>query len=281
MNSIRRWTMNQRELIRPDATIHYWTGGPDTAPALVLLHGATLDHHAWDPQVDALGSHYRLVVPDLRGHGASTGHGRFTFEDAVGDIVALLDHLDLERIGLVGLSLGGNIAQEIVHRDAGRIAALVVADATCNTAARHSLQAPMTIASLSGLSMVGREAFLHATANLTAQDAGVQQYVREVNRTRSAQDVVQILSSMLTGALHPDEAYRLPVPTLLMHGDSDHLGDILYSTRAWAQREPLAEYVAIPGARHASNQDNPLAFNIALTAFLDRTLAPASDAAAR
>ena len=54
-----------------------------------------------------------------------------------------------ERIGLVGLSLGGNIAQEIVHRDPGRIAAMVVADSTCNTAARHSLQVPMTIASLS------------------------------------------------------------------------------------------------------------------------------------
>ncbi len=273
--------MNQRELIRPDATIRYWTGGPDAAPAIVLLHGATLDHRAWDPQVDALEPHYRLVVPDLRGHGASTGAGPFTFEDAVGDIVALLDHLDLERIGLVGLSLGGNIAQEIVHRDPARIAALVVADATCNTAPRHSLQAPMTIASLSGLSMMGREAFLHATANLTAQDPAVQQYVCEVNGTRSTRDVVQILTSMLTSALHPDEAYRLPVPTLLLHGENDHLGDILYSTRAWAQREPLAEYLAIPRARHASNQDNPVAFNAALTAFLGRTLASATEAAVR
>ena len=269
--------MNQHELIRLDATIRYWTGGPDTAPTLVLLHGATLDHRAWAPQVDALQSRYRLVVPDLRGHGASTGTGQFTFEDAVDDIVALLDHLELDHVGLVGLSLGGNIAQEIVHRDPRRVAVLVVADATCNTAARHSLQAPMTIASLAGLTMVGRDAFLHATANLTAQDPAVQQYVREVNQTRSAQDVVQILSSMLTGALHPDEAYRLPVPTLLMHGDNDHLGDILYSTRAWAQREPLAEYLLIPQARHASNQDNPPAFNAAVTEFLDRTLAPTTD----
>jgi 3-oxoadipate enol-lactonase len=271
--------MNQHELMRPDATIRYWTDGPDTAPTLVLLHGATLDHHAWDPQVDALNSHYRLVVPDLRDHGASTGTGRFTFDDAVADIVALLDHLDLRDIGLVGLSLGGNIAQEIVHRDAGRIAALVVADATCNTASRHSLEAPMTIASLSGLSMIGRDAFLNATANITAEDPAVQQYVRDVNRTRPTQDVVQILTSMLTGALHPDEAYRLPVPTLLMHGENDHLGDILYSTRAWAQREPLAEYVAVPRARHVSNQDNPLAFNAAMTAFLDRSFASATDAA--
>ena len=274
--------MNQRELIRPDATIRYWTGGPDRAPTLVLLHGATLDHQAWTPQVDALKSRYRLVVPDLRGHGASTGPGQFTFDDAVGDIVALLEHLDLERIGLVGLSLGGNIAQEIVHRDPARVAALVVADATCNTASRHSLEGPMTIASLSALSMIGREAFLHATANLTAADPAVQRYVREVNRTRSAQDVVQILGSMLTGALHPDGAYRLPVPTLLLHGDNDQLGDIAYGTRAWAQREPLAEYLAISRARHLSNQDNPPAFNAAVTIFLDRCLlAPVTDASER
>ena len=270
--------MQQHELIRPDATIQYWTGGPDAAPTLVLLHGATLDHHAWAPQVDAVTPRYRVVVPDLRGHGASTGPRQFTFEDAVGDIAALLDHLDLRRIGLIGLSLGGNIAQEIVYRDPGRVAALVVADSTCNTAARHTLQAPMTIASLSGLGMLGRDALLHATANLTAQDPVVQQYVHAVNRTRSVQETVQILSSMLTSALHPDEAYRLPVPTLLMHGENDHLGDILHSTWAWAQREPLASYVAIPHARHASNQDNPAAFNTALTAFLERTLDRARDA---
>jgi 3-oxoadipate enol-lactonase len=270
--------MQQHELTRPDATIRYWTGGPDVAPTLVLLHGATLDHHAWGPQVDAVKARYRVVVVDLRGHGASTRPEQFAFGDAVGDIVALLDELDLQRIGLIGLSLGGNIAQEIVYRDPGRVAALVVADSTCNTAARHALQAPMTIASLSGLGMLGRDAFLHATANLTAQDPAVQQYVHAVNRTRPTQDTIQILSSMLTSALHPDDAYRLPVPTLLLHGDNDRLGDILYSTRTWSQREPMAEYAAIPRARHASNQDNPSAFNAAVTAFLERTLDPAGDA---
>ena len=63
--------------------------------------------------------------------------------------------LDVDGIGLVGLSLGGNIAQEIVHRDPARVAALVVADATCNTSSRHAWQAPMAIAALSGLGMLG------------------------------------------------------------------------------------------------------------------------------
>jgi 3-oxoadipate enol-lactonase len=264
--------MERHELLRANATTRYWTDGDAGDPALVLLHGATLDHRSWDPQVEALHSRYRVVVPDLRGHGESAAPEPFAFASAVDDVVALLDELGLERVGLVGLSLGGNIAQEIVHRDPGRVAALVVADSTCNTAARHALQAPMSIAALSGLGLMGREAFLQATANVTAQNAEVQRYVREVNRTRSTRSSLQILTAMLSEALRPEEDYRLPIPSLLMHGDGDQLGDIVAGTRAWATREPLAEYVAVPHARHASNQDNPQAFNAALISFLDRVV---------
>jgi 3-oxoadipate enol-lactonase len=273
--------MQRYELVRGDVTTRYWVGGRTTGPVVVFLHGATLDHRAWDTQVEALGAHYRLVVPDLRGHGESTAPGPFTFAAAVDDVVGLLDELDLDGIGLVGLSLGGNIAQEIVHRYPARVAALVVADSTGNTSARHALQAPMTIAAISGLGMLGRDAFLHATAHVTAQAPEVQAYVRAVNATRSTPEAIQILTSMLSEALHPDESYRLPVPTLLMHGDGDQIGDIAAGTRAWAAREPLAEYRTVPRARHASNQDNPEAFNAALTSFLDRFLGPAGTASRR
>ena len=59
----------RRELVRPDATVAYWVNGPDRAPLVVLLHGATLDHHAWDAQVEALATRYRVVVADQRGDG--------------------------------------------------------------------------------------------------------------------------------------------------------------------------------------------------------------------
>jgi pimeloyl-ACP methyl ester carboxylesterase len=272
--------LKQHELVRTDMTIRYWTGGHDGGAPLVFLHGATLDHRSWTAQVDALRSRYRIVVPDLRAHGESHGTGPFTFGEAVDDVVALLDELDLDRIGLVGLSLGGNIAQEIVHRDPTRVAALVVADATCNTSARHEWQTSMAIAALAGLGIVAREPFLQATASVTARDAEAQRYVREVNASRSTHETLQILRAMLDEALHPDPAYRLPIPTLLMHGDGDQLGDIATGTRAWAAGEPLAEYVTVPRARHLSNQDNPEAFNAALISFLDRTLVPAEVAGA-
>jgi len=66
--------------------------------------------------------------------------------------------------------------------------------------------------------------------------------------------------------------YRLPVPTLLVNGADDRVGDIATGNQEWAARDPMVELVVIPGAGHASNQDNPAAFTAALTAFLDRAL---------
>jgi 3-oxoadipate enol-lactonase len=267
--------LHQHDLVRPDATIRYWTGGRDGAPTVVLLHGATLDHHAWAPQVDALRHRFRIVLPDLRAHGRSTG--RFDFEAAVGDVLALLMRLPAERVVLVGLSLGGNIAQEVVRRAPGRVHALVVADATCNAAARYPLAASMTIAALNSYALLPGDQFAEHAARTLAVDPQVQRYALEANAHRPNRETVRILTSLLTDAPRPEPDYRLPVPTLLVHGQLDQIGDIALSTRAWAQREPLAEYVVIPAAGHASNLDNPAAFTTALLAFLDRVMPPAAD----
>lgn len=265
--------MERRELIRPGATIAYWVSGPERAPVVLLLHGATLDHRAWDAQADELTSQYRVVVPDLRGHGESTLKGAFRFDDAVDDIAALLDAVDTGApIALGGLSLGGNIAQEIVHRDPERVEALVVADSTCNTASRHPLAAPLTIAALSAMALGGRERFMQNAAAVTSPHDDVRRYVLDANEDRTTLEVLQILTSLLDQALHPEPDYRLPIPTLLVNGADDRVGDILTGSQEWAVRDPMVELVVIPGAGHASNQDNPAAFTAALTAFLDRAL---------
>lgn len=267
--------LNPHDLVRPDATIRYWTGGASGGQVVVLLHGATLDHRAWSPQVEALQDRFRLVVPDLRAHGESTGS--FDFEAALHDVLALLGEVPAGRVVLVGLSLGGNLAQEVVRRAPERVAAIVVADATCNTGARHPLATSMTVAALSAHAMLPGDHFARYAAQMVALNPQVQRYALDANGNRSNRETVRILTSLLTGALRPEQDYRLPVPALLVHGQLDQLGDIALSTRAWAQREPLAEYVVISAAGHASNLDNPAVFTAALLAFLDRVLGPGEE----
>jgi 3-oxoadipate enol-lactonase len=267
-------SLSSHELVRPDAVLRYWVSGPAPQFAeatVVLLHGATLDHRSWDPQVAALRNRFAVVAPDLRAHGKSTGE--FEFLAAVADVEALLEQLPGERFVLVGLSLGGNIAQEVVRRDPTRVHALVVADATCNTAARLPWESHAGVTALRMQAMMAGSGFAQQAAEATATDPQVQAYALEANAHRSNAETVGILTSMLTTALRPDRAYRLPVPTLLIHGEADRIGDIARGSAAWARRDPLAELAVIPGAGHASNLDNPEAFTEELDSFLLRVLA--------
>jgi 3-oxoadipate enol-lactonase len=264
--------LDEHVLPRPDATIRYWTAGPADAPIVVLLHGATLDHQAWAPQIEALAARFFVVAPDLRAHGASTGH--FEFHAAVEDILALLDELPSRRIVLVGLSLGGNIAQEVLRRRPDDVRALVAADTTCNTAARHPLAASLSVATVRAQALMAGEGFAQQAARATAANPEARDYVLQVNADRSNRETVHILTSLLTTALHSDPDYRLPVPTLLVHGQHDHIGDIATAMPSWAQREPLARHAVIANAGHVSNLDNPEAFTALLTTFLDEVLRP-------
>ena len=280
--------LHSHDLARPDATIRYWTGGADQAPTgqvptgqaptgqaptVVFLHGATLDHRAWHPQTEALRPRFRVVAPDLRGHGCSTG--RFDFHAAVEDVLDLLDHLAGPPAVLVGLSLGGNIAQEVLRRRPDLVRGLVAADTTCNTADRHPLAAASTVAALRVQAMWAGDGFARQAARATATDLQVQNYVLEVNAHRSNQEIIDILTGLLTTALQPDPGYRLPVPALLVHGQHDHIGDIPTDMRAWARREPLARYAVIPDAGHASNLDNHAVFTNLLVEFIDQLPPPA------
>lgn len=255
----------------PRTTMPCWEAGPRHAPTVVFLHGATADHRSWDPQVEALSDRYRTVTVDLRGHGDSPELGLFDFDAVVDDVAALLDDLD-RPLALVGLSLGGAVAQEVVYREPDRVDALVVADATCVTAPRSVLEKPLAFAALAGTALLPQELFHRQAVRALGDSPEMSTALQEWSPSAAAQVLTKLVA-----ALHPDPDYRLPVPTLLLHGADDKLGDIARSTRDWARRDPAAEYVVVPDAGHVSNLDNPEAFTAELESFLDRSLPAASN----
>ena len=113
--------------------IAYRIDGPESADALVLINSLGSDLRMWDPQMEELSQHFRVIRYDCRGHGESDVPAGPTTIDRLGaDLIALLDHLHIERAHLCGLSLGGLTALWVAtyHRD--RVARAVFAD----TAAR-------------------------------------------------------------------------------------------------------------------------------------------------
>ncbi|MFF9896899.1 alpha/beta fold hydrolase [Streptomyces longispororuber] len=109
---------------------HPGTGGLP----LVLVHGHPFDRSMWDPQVAAFAGTHRVVTFDLRGYGGSTtgtdgaAPPVTAFGDFARDLEALLDHLDVDRCALGGLSMGGQIVMDAYARFPDRIAGLLLAD---------------------------------------------------------------------------------------------------------------------------------------------------------
>ena len=97
-------------------------------PAVVLLHGFTLDRHVWDGVLDPLATAHRVVRVDLRGHGASADASAPYL--AADDVPRVLDALGLANATLVGLSWGGQVALETALAHPARVAALALVDST-------------------------------------------------------------------------------------------------------------------------------------------------------
>lgn len=101
--------------------VHYHSSGAQLffttvghGPDVVLLHPTPVDHRFWVPVADRLASRYRLIIPDLRGHGQSeAGEGPITVDKLAADAARLLDHLGLAKALFAGCSIGGYTLYEV------------------------------------------------------------------------------------------------------------------------------------------------------------------------
>lgn len=207
-----------------DAEIVYYTLG-DGSP-VVLLHPFPVHHEFWLPLADSLATRYRLILPDLRGHGDSgAGEGPATMEKHAADIARVMDDADVGRAPLIGVSIGGYAIFEFWRQYRGRAAALVL----CNTKAPAD-GAEARAGRLQAANDVlerGTEPFfetmiskvLGRTTRETRPDL-VATALRMMRRM-SPQDVAQVQRGM---AERPDSVETLKtinVPTLLVTGDED------------------------------------------------------------
>ena len=98
--------------------------------ALLLLHGFGNEAHIWDDIAPALAEHYRVLALDWRGHGDSDHdpEARYDYPNHLADLEAVCDALALDRVVLVGHSLGGRVATLFAGRHPGRMAGLAILD---------------------------------------------------------------------------------------------------------------------------------------------------------
>lgn len=259
-------------LERAGCRIHYWLSGPEDAPLVVFTHGAMMDHRMFDAQVPVVAQHYRVLTWDMRGHGRSkpigdVGEG-LLMRDLIEDLVALIDNLQYGRATLVGQSLGGHLAQDVVFYHPERVAALATIGSSCSTIKQPRLGRLALHLSPLAFKIWPEDSLRKQISENTAVTPGAQAYAYEALRQLTKEDIVKVWNAVTT-LLHHEPGYRIEHPLLITHGEDDGLGNIKKISPKWAARDPESRYVVIPAAGHNANQDNPEFFNRILLEFLD------------
>jgi pimeloyl-ACP methyl ester carboxylesterase len=242
-------------------TIEYQDGGQGSP--VLLGHGYSATGRMWDGQRAALGDRYRIISWDMRGHGQTespSDPARYSAALTVADMRALLQHCGIERAVVGGLSLGGYVSLAFYLAHSEMVRALVICDSGPgyrNAEARAAWNA-RAYERAAELEAKGLDAL-----------AGRSREMREaMGHHASAQGLAHAARGMLAqeGSAVIDGLATIKVPTLIIVGDQDQ--PFLAPCEYIAKKIPGARLEVIAGAGHASNLDQPVAFNRVLSDFL-------------
>jgi 3-oxoadipate enol-lactonase len=243
-------------------------------PVVVLIHGFPLDRSMWSHQRSSVGSIYRVILPDLRGHGASAApDGIYTVDEMADDVLELLDALQItEPVVVGGLSMGGYVALSIAARHPDRLKALMLmntrASADLPEAARVREELARQIETSGNTKAVVAVMLPKLFARTT-----FEHHPEVVARMhdRMARTPARAVAGTLRGlAIRPDRTGDLPgigVPTLILAGVDDALISVEES-ESMARLIPGAKLVIIPEAGHMAPLENHHATDAAILEFL-------------
>jgi len=254
-----------------DAEILYEVIG--SGPPVVLLHPFPANHDLWKPAAEALVSQYRVILPDLRGHGESgIGVGPATMEKHAADIAGVLDHEEVGRAPFVGVSIGGYVLFEFWRKYRARVEALGL----CNTKATADTPEARAgrLQAATDVMERGTEAFfegmvlklLGKTTRSTRPDL-VEQALRMM-RKMSPEDVAMVQRGMAERRDSVETLKTINVPTLILTGDEDLLTGAP-EAELMRQNVPGSQMRVIAKAGHYSPWEQPEEVGNLVRQFLD------------
>jgi 3-oxoadipate enol-lactonase len=261
----------------PAISLRYVEHGAGGLGPVVLLHGFPLTGSMWDELVPVLADRYHLIVPDLRGHGASDSPpGPYLMSDHANDVLALMDTLGIEKAALVGLSMGGYVTMQVLAQAPHRVSAAVLADTRApgdDTEARRQSR----VAQIEAIRTQGLDAFADMTLPRMFSTAGFRDRPDLVARFRTIilgqqpESVIAAAQGIAARESMLDTMRSVSCPTLILVGSED-AATTPADAQQLASAIPSTSLVILDGAGHMSNWEAPDAFNGAIQAFLDRTL---------
>ena len=247
------------------SVMHVQVDGPVAAPVLVLLHSLGTSGHVWDAQARALAGPFRVVRPDLRGHGLTeVTAGPYGVAGLAADVLAVLDALGIGQAHVGGLSIGGLVAQGVAHQAPGRVASLILCSTALALPPAQGWRDRAALVRADGIAAVVDAVMARwVTPGFMAEPAAVG--LRQM-LLRTAPEGYAGAAEAIAGADLTADTAALRVPALVLVGDRD---EATPPASARALCDALGGSLAVlPGAAHIPTVEAADAVTAAIHGFL-------------
>jgi len=237
---------------------------------ILFVHGFPLSGELWRPFVPALGKGFRLIIPDLRGHGRSEASTSVTMAGFADDLATLLDAIGESRpVVLVGMSMGGYICFEFYRRQPQRVRAVVLASTRAQADSPEDARARRQAAGRARRegSVAVAEAMM---PRLFSPHASQELRTRwlEIMAATNPEGIAAALEAMAARPESLSTLVSMSCPVLIIAGEDDTLTPPDDARRMY-QAAPDARLEMLSGAGHMSPVERPEPFLEALSGFLE------------
>jgi pimeloyl-ACP methyl ester carboxylesterase len=235
---------------------------------IILLHGWTLDHRMWQPQIEQLARDFTLIVPDRRGSGRSSAVPDLARE--ADDLDRIADFVGIPCFSLIGLSQGAAVALEYARTAGSRVEALIASGAPlpCLSPRAEVLDLALYQSLARGGNMPAMRADWATHPLMQVRSAASEASLAAMLADYDGRD---LLAPSTLPDLTQDAAAALAMPVLAMTGEHDTPWRKACA-RALADAAPHGQFALVEQAGHLANLDNPDRFNAIVGNFLHASL---------
>lgn len=237
---------------------------------VLLVHGHPFNHTMWKYQYKAL-DNFRLLVPDLKGYGGSDSNFEKIFiEEQALDLAILLDELKIEKIHLIGLSMGGQIIVEFQRLFPHRVVSMVICASLPNAESKETYKKRLKLAD-----EITKLGMLEYTKNDIHKYINLEELKTQPDRFSHLFKMMSETNVQGAVASHKGRAERrdnshyiktMEVPTLVIAGEKDYFYSV-DRMESLAQKIPNAQFEMIPNTGHLPNLEQPEMFNQIISNF--------------
>lgn len=265
--------MQHKTIATPNGTVHYWIDKKENiSDCLFFTHGLTADHTMFEKQIGYFADKYTILLWDVPMHGLSRPYRNFSYYNTAEILHSILKREGIEKVILVGMSMGGYPSQHFANRYPDMVKGFVALDTTPLGRQYYSKSDLWWLKKIAPMAKWFPSGILRKSiARSVSESKYSYQKMMSMLKPFSKQEIVEQMRVAYEYFAEENTDVTFSFPVLILVGEKDSTGKVKAYCREWAKQTGYPLHF-IKNARHFANGDNPESVNKEMESFFNTVI---------